>query len=159
MKCPKCGFFDSKVVDTRSVLEDSVIRRRRVCLNCGFRFVTTESVAVEFPVVIKRNGQREEFDKNKIKRSLERAFKKAEDLEETIRKLLHEITLEIFSNYSGTITSREIGDIVLKTLRRSDELAYLRFVSVYKEFDSPKDFISEFKKMSPNKNTESQVKK
>ncbi|MDR3144234.1 MAG: transcriptional regulator NrdR [Puniceicoccales bacterium] len=151
MRCPKCGYADSRVTDTRAALESSSIRRRRICLACGYRFFTSETICAEFPAVIKRDGREEEFDCDKIRIGLSKAFKKCAAVEEKVEKIYSRVIAEIISKHPDKVSSREIGAITMNLLKASDPVAYLRFASVYKNFETAADFASEFKKMSSDR--------
>ncbi|MDR1457814.1 MAG: transcriptional regulator NrdR [Puniceicoccales bacterium] len=147
MKCPKCGHLYSKVTDTRITADMTSIRRRRVCLKCGHRFFTNETLCVEYPVVIKRDGRKEEFDGEKIKAGLMKAFKKQSGIKEKINNILNGVLAEIISKYPEKVPSEKIGDMIMDQLRTSEPVAYLRFASVYKNFETAKDFALEFEQM------------
>ncbi|MDR1890817.1 MAG: transcriptional regulator NrdR [Puniceicoccales bacterium] len=150
MKCPKCGHLYSKVTDTRVSVDMASIRRRRVCLKCGHRFFTNEIVCVEYPIVIKRDGREEEFDGEKIKAGLLKAFKKQKGIKEKVNNIVNGILAEVVSKYPEKVQSEKIGTIVMDLLRASEPVAYLRFASVYKNFETAKDFALEFEQLSLN---------
>lgn len=142
MRCPKCKFHDTKVTDTRVSVDGQVIRRRRVCLSCGYKFQTTETICVSYPNVVKRDGTEVQFLKEKLKTSVAKALSKdkQDGLEEIFKKILDEIAMVA----SEKISSKSIGEIVMRVLKTDDTAAYMRFASVYKEFKSADDFKSEF---------------
>lgn len=144
MKCPKCGNFDSKVIDTRASSDNACIKRRRQCLNCGYRFVTSEILCTEYPAVIKRDGKKENFSRDKIRTGLMHAVKKDVNTSDYVDKLLCKIINTITSSCEEEVTSKFIGDVVMQVLKNEDHVAYLRFASVYKHFESADDFISEY---------------
>lgn len=143
MKCPFCGFPDSKVIDSRSADGGQVIRRRRACKGCGKRFTTFERFE-QFPVaVIKRNGDKEPYRKEKILIGLRKAFEKRPVTSQQIEEIASEIEAELRSEGKSEIPSSAIGMAVLRKLKEVDEVAYLRFASVYKEFKDLSEFQSE----------------
>ena len=142
MRCPKCRCHDTKVTDTRVSVDGQVIRRRRVCLSCGYRFQTAETVCVSYPNVVKRCGVEVPFSKEKLKTSLTKALSK--DKQEFIEEIFKKILDELAMRASEKILSKTIGEIVLRVLKADDPAAYIRFASVYKEFKSADDFKSEF---------------
>ena len=151
MRCPKCGYSDSKVTDTRSSDGVSSIRRRRLCLRCGHRFFTNETVCEEYPIVIKRSGKEENFAKDKVKISLSKAFKKCAGVGGKVDEIYAKVMGEILANHPHKIHSETIGLIIMELLKSSDPVAYLRFASVHKNFETADDFAFEFKKMSSPK--------
>jgi len=143
MNCPFCNNSETKVVDSRETNEGKITRRRRECLKCKSRFSTYEEVELLNLVVIKRNGTREDYDKSKIERGIKQAIKKRPVTQEKLAKLMGDIEYEIHSAEKGEMTSREIGKIILKKLKDFDEVAYVRFSSVYKSFGSIESFKKE----------------
>ncbi len=143
MICPFCNHNDTKVVDSRDTNDGKITRRRRECLKCNARFSTYEEVELLRLAVVKRDGSKVDYDKNKIEVGVRRALTKRPVSEEKIAKLLGDIEYEIGSNEKPEITTREIGKIVLKKLRELDEVAYVRFASVYKSFGSVESFKKE----------------
>ncbi len=140
MKCPSCGSEDIKVVDSRPVDENNSIRRRRECLTCHNRFTTYEVIDAFQPVVIKKDGTKELFDKNKLLSGLLRACQKRPVNAES---LANEIEAEINNSLRREITSSEIGEISMEKLRERDAVAYVRFASVYREFKDVETFMKE----------------
>jgi transcriptional repressor NrdR len=145
MRCPKCGFADSKVTDTRLSVEGRSVKRRRACLRCGYRFSTAECVVVDFPYVLKRSGELVEFDSDKIKRSLIRAMDKEQCSEEVIGRIMSKILSQVIETKETRISSQQIGIITLNELKGQYPVAYMRFASVYKNFKSADEFASECK--------------
>lgn len=137
MKCPFCGYEDTKVVDSRSA--DGKKRRRRECTNCGKRFTTYESVEMPALLVLKRDNSVELFDRSKLIKSISTAVKKRPVSADDINNIV-DIVEGCYSN-GNQITSAEIGDIVLKKLKEIDQVAYVRFASVYKDFNDVESFI------------------
>jgi transcriptional repressor NrdR len=119
-----------------------------MCLDCGHRFFTNEIVCEEYPTVIKRDGREEGFDKKKIKIGLMKAFKKCIGVEERVEEIYKKVLAEVVSAYVDKIKSEAIGSIIMEILKASDQVAYLRFASVYKNFETADDFACEFKKIS-----------
>ena len=143
MHCPACGHEDTKVVDTRLASDGTSIRRRRECDSCGYRFSTNEEVELLDLRVVKRDGAREAYSRDKIERGLRRALEKRSHVEAEFRSLVHGIERDIQREaQSGEITSAKIGTIVMSRLKAFDQVAYIRFASVYRSFE---DVIS-FKK-------------
>jgi transcriptional repressor NrdR len=143
MKCPFCGHQDSKVVDSRSSDGGNVIRRRRECLGCGSRFTTFERYEQIPSVVIKRTGEHEPFKREKILVGLNKAFEKRGMSKQKIEEILESIESELRAQGDREIKSSLIGMIILKKLKEADEVAYLRFASVYKDFQDVSQFQKE----------------
>jgi transcriptional repressor NrdR len=143
MRCPKCTSIEDKVIDSRISKEGSSIRRRRECLECGHRYSTTEFIVREGLVVIKRDGRREDFDREKLIRSARAACQKRPVDAEQIAMLIEDVIDALEANYDSDIPSRAIGDAVMQRLRKIDEVAYVRFASVYKEFRDVSEFMHE----------------
>lgn len=140
MKCPNCGSLNDKVVDTRQSKDGTVIRRRRECLDCGFRFTTYERYEEEKIVVKKKNGTTEPFNKNKIIRGIRLASKNRPVSEKQMAEIADEIEKYLLEEGKLVVESTEIGDLVQEKLKKIDTVAYLRFKSVYNEFQDLKDF-------------------
>ena len=140
MRCPNCGSLDTQVKDSRPTEDSSVIRRRRVCLSCNFRFTTFERVQLRELVVIKRNGRRAPFDRDKLIRSLSIALRKRPVEPERVEQMVSKIVRELESLGESEVTSETIGETVMEHLRELDDVAYVRFASVYRNFREPKDF-------------------
>jgi len=140
MRCPNCASLDTQVKDSRPTEDSSVIRRRRVCLACNFRFTTFERVQLRELVVIKRNGRRVPFDRDKLLRSVQVALRKRSVDPERIEKMVSKIVRELESAGENEVSSEAIGEIVMAHLREIDDVAYVRFASVYRNFGEVKDF-------------------
>lgn len=140
MKCPMCGYADSKVIDSRPVEESDSIRRRRECLKCQKRFTTYEVIEAFQPVIVKKDGTKEYFDKNKILGGLLKACQKRPVDAEAIAS---EIEVEIMNSLRREIPSREIGELAMEKLKKRDAVAYVRFASVYREFKDVETFMRE----------------
>ncbi len=143
MNCPFCNNTETKVIDSRETNEGKITRRRRECLKCSSRFSTYEEIELLRLSVIKKNGTRVEYDKSKIEAGIRKALEKRPINEEKISQFIGEIEYEIRTKEKPEITSREIGKIILKKLRLLDEVAYVRFASVYKSFGSIESFKKE----------------
>lgn len=148
MRCPKCGCEDSKVIDSRPSENREAIRRRRECVRCGTRFTTYER-REEIPLlVVKKNGVKETFDRQKIMRGLVRATVKRNIPMSMLDSLLDSIESELRDNGIGEITSQEIGNMVLKRLLDIDKVAYVRFASVYRDFKDVEEFSEELRSLT-----------
>ena len=134
MRCPKCCSVENRVVDSRPTKTGSSIRRRRECDDCSHRFSTLEDIIREDIVVIKNNGTREDFDRTKLMRGISRALEKRPVSREVVELMVQEITAALQRNFESEIPSTAIGDEVMKRLRSLDKIAYVRFASVYKDF-------------------------
>ncbi|MBW8782027.1 MAG: transcriptional repressor NrdR [Verrucomicrobia bacterium] len=154
MRCPKCTSIEDKVIDSRISKEGSSIRRRRECLECGHRFTTTELLVREGLVVIKRDGRREDFDREKLVRAARAACHKRPVDNEQIGMLIEDVIDILEAQYDTEIPSHAIGDAVMQRLRKIDEVAYVRFASVYKEFRDVSEFMHEINALDkkPEKN-------
>ncbi len=144
MKCPVCGFSDSKVIDSRPIEEGNSIRRRRECPACQKRFTTFEILETVPIIVVKKDGSKELFDRNKLLTGLLKACQKRPVNAEEIAI---EIENEIQNSLSPEITTVEIGELVMKHLKTRDEVAYVRFASVYREFKDIETFLAELKQL------------
>ncbi|OGI21345.1 MAG: transcriptional regulator NrdR [Candidatus Moranbacteria bacterium RIFCSPHIGHO2_01_FULL_55_24] len=140
MLCPYCNAKDTKVVDSRETQEGRAIRRRRECAKCHRRFSTYEVRETARLLIVKKDGTKEEYDQAKVERGLRRAFEKRPGAEEKIEKILGEIECLLQERQTNEISSREIGNLILQKLKEVDEVAYIRFASVYKSFGSVKSF-------------------
>ena len=143
MKCPKCSKSENKVVDSRIVRDDTAIRRRRECTECGHRFTTYEYIEKAEVLVEKNNGIIEEYDRQKIKKGISLACMKRHISPEQIEKMVDDVYNSITNNYSGTVKSTVIGELVIDKLKETDEVAYIRFASVYRKFKDVKEFMKE----------------
>lgn len=151
LKCPYCNGEESKVVDSRATEDDEAIRRRRECLNCGKRYTTYEKVENIQIFVIKRNLTREVFDRDKIISGLIRACEKRPVSRLDIENLVNSIEKKLNNTMTSEISSEEIGELILEKLKDMDEVAYIRFASVYRKFDDINSFIEEIKGLSGEK--------
>jgi transcriptional repressor NrdR len=139
MRCPYCNSENSKTLETRDSPENTT-RRRRECVNCGKRFTTYEYVETVELMVRKKDGRLERFDVNKIIRGLQKACEKRPVTMSQINELAEQVRQELMLKDTGEVASREIGDLVVKHLKKVDRIAYIRFASVYREFEEPEDF-------------------
>lgn len=140
MRCPFCGSDDTQVKDSRPVEDASVIRRRRQCPACGARFTTLERVQLRELVVVKKDGRRVPFDRDKLARSLRIATRKRGIDEEQIERIVNRIVRELERSGEGEVPSTRIGELAMAQLARLDQVAYVRFASVYKDFATARDF-------------------
>ncbi len=143
MRCPYCGHNDDKVVDSRATGDSSSIRRRRECLKCSRRFTTYEYVERIPLMVVKKDGRREAFSREKILSGLIKACQKRKVSLEELDKITVKIERELQDNYDQEISSKDIGEILMKYLYKIDEVAYVRFASVYRQFKDVKEFTKE----------------
>ncbi|MHB8277198.1 MAG: transcriptional regulator NrdR [Candidatus Humimicrobiaceae bacterium] len=150
MKCPFCGNLDSKVIDSRLTEDKESIRRRRECERCAKRFTTYEHLETQAIAVIKKDGTRQPFDRNKILGGLIRACIKRNISTEIMGKIADDIESEIRNSPVNEISSRDIGDLVLHHLKNLDKVAYIRFASVYKHFDNIEEFTRELEELQSN---------
>ena len=140
MKCPFCGFDDTQVKDSRPAEDSAAIRRRRACPECGARFTTFERVQLREITVIKTDGRRVPFEREKLARSIRVALRKRPVDEDRIEKLVNSIQRRLETEGESDIPSNKIGEIVMETLKELDQVAYVRFASVYKNFQAADDF-------------------
>ena len=140
MRCPNCASLDTQVKDSRPTEDSSVIRRRRVCLACNFRFTTFERVQLRELTVIKRNGRRVPFDRDKLLRSVQITLRKRPVEPERIDQAVSKIVRELESQGESEVSSEAVGELVMEALRSLDDVAYVRFASVYRNFREAKDF-------------------
>ena len=147
MKCPFCSFEESKVIDSRPTDEGERIRRRRECMSCGKRFTTYEIIESVPIVVVKKDKSREVFDRDKLFNGMMRACEKRPVSVEVIEKAIEDIEAEIQNSLDREVTSVKIGELVMDKLKDIDEVAYVRFASVYRQFKDINTFMSELKKL------------
>ena len=150
MKCPFCGDLDSKVIDSRLTEDNESIRRRRECEKCAKRFTTYERLETQPIMVVKKDGTRQPYDRNKILGGLIRACIKRNIGIEILEKIADDIELEIRNSTSFEITSEGIGDLVLRRLKNLDKVAYIRFASVYRHFANIEEFTKELEVLQEN---------
>ncbi len=147
MKCMYCGCEDSKVVDSRSTDDGKSIRRRRECIACGKRFTTFETIETVPFLVIKRDGTRQIYDRSKIKNGILRACEKRPISMAEIDKVVDNIEKSLYNSLDEEITSQKIGDLVMEQLKDLDEVAYIRFAAVYRQFKDSATFFEEMSKI------------
>jgi transcriptional repressor NrdR len=140
MRCPYCGSLDTQVKDSRPTDDSAAIRRRRVCPDCGGRFTTFERVQLRELTVVKRSGRRTVFDRDKLQTSIEVALRKRAVAPERIERMVNGIVRQLESSGEGEIASSAIGELVMEGLKALDDVAYVRFASVYKNFREARDF-------------------
>ena len=146
MKCPYCNCMDSKVIDSRPT-ENAAIRRRRECISCGKRFTTYEKIETLPVMVVKKDGRREIFDPEKIRRGLVKACQKRQVSIEKINELVDDIERQVYNSLEQEIDSQRLGEMVMDRLREVDEVAYVRFASVYRQFKDINTFMEELNKL------------
>lgn len=147
MKCPYCNSADSKVIDSRSAEEDTSIRRRRECARCGRRFTTYETIEVMPVLVIKNDGSRQALDPGKIKRGIIKACEKRPVSAEEIEHIADSIVRDIYNLMVTEISSKKIGELVMERLKNLDEVAYVRYASVYRSFKDISSFMEELQNL------------
>jgi len=156
MKCPACGHIDDKVIDSRLGKDNAVIRRRRECLSCGKRFTTYERIEDILPYVIKKDGRREPFERRKIIEGMRRACEKRPISMDRIEAVADAIQQELMERADKEVSVASIGERVMDALRRMDDIAYVRFASVYRSFRDIDEFIKEIKELYELKETREQ---
>ena len=154
MKCPVCGHEESKVLDSRPVLENRAVRRRRECLKCERRFTTYERADLAPVMVVKRDGRREPFDRSKILRGVERACGKRPISREAMDALVDDLERDVRQNGSPEVASSEIGELVMERLRRLDDVAYVRFASEHRRFRDVDSIAEEIETLKERKRRE-----
>jgi transcriptional repressor NrdR len=154
MKCPQCAFEEDKVVDSRTTKEGEAIRRRRECLKCSFRFTTYEYIERAPLMVVKKDGRREHYSRQKIMGGLVRACEKRPVSREQLEKVVDDIEAAMFSRFKNEVKSTEIGNMIIDRLQSLDEVAYVRFASVYRQFKDINQFMSEVRALLDRQNKE-----
>lgn len=147
MKCPYCGYQESKVIDSRPLEEANAIKRRRECLSCEKRFSTYERVELAPLIVIKKNGDREQFDRQKLIRGIMHACEKRPVSMDTMEKLVSSVETTLNNELVQEVESERIGELVMDRLKEIDEVAYVRFASVYRQFRDINTFMEELQKL------------
>ena len=150
MKCPFCGFEESKVIDSRPADDGERIRRRRECLSCAKRFTTHEVIETVPIVVVKRDKSREVFNRNKLMAGFLRACEKRPISMEQVEGMIDSIEAKLQSGYDREVTSQHIGELVMELLKEVDKVAYIRFASVYKNFEDADTFMEELNRLRKN---------
>ncbi len=151
MKCMYCGCEDSKVIDSRSADEGRTIRRRRECVQCGKRFTTYETIEDTPVLVVKTGGTRQSYDPQKVKSGIIKSCEKRPVSMEKIDKLVDDITKRVYNSMEQEISSKQIGEMVMEGLKNLDEVAYVRYASVYRSFTDIDSFMQELQKMIESK--------
>lgn len=147
MKCPYCLYYESKVVDSRPTEEGQAIRRRRECIKCGKRFTTYEKIE-EIPIiVVKKDGNRQSYDRNKLLNGIIKSCEKRPVSINVIEKMVDEIEKKLYNSLEREVTSVEIGEMIMNKLKDIDEVSYVRFASVYRQFKDLNSFMDELKKI------------
>jgi transcriptional repressor NrdR len=154
MRCPKCESVDDKVIDSRSSRDGGTIRRRRECLKCCHRFTTYEEIEkAEKLMVLKRDERREDFSREKLLLSLQRACQKRPITSEQLQELGDKIYNDLATKHGREVSWREIGEKVMSELRSLDKVAYIRYASIYRQFEEPDEFLNEIKKLEKRDDT------
>lgn len=154
MRCMYCNCVESKVIDSRATDDDRTIRRRRECIGCGKRFTTYETIEVNPILVVKSDGNRQAYDIGKIKRGIIKSCEKRPVPIEKIDELAEEITKKVYNSMEQEISSKEIGEMVMEGLKELDEVAYVRYASVYRSFKDISSFMAELQRMMEKKDDE-----
>ncbi len=154
MRCLYCNCTESKVIDSRSADDERTIRRRRECMGCGRRFTTYETIEVAPILVVKSDGTRQAFDLGKIKRGIIKACEKRPVPIEKIDALAEDIAKRIYNSMEQEVSSKQIGEMVMEGLQKLDEVAYVRYASVYRSFKDISSFMAELQKMMEKKESE-----
>ena len=147
MKCMYCGCTESKVIDSRSTDEDRAIRRRRECMQCGRRFTTYEAIEMTPVLVVKNGGNRQTFDAGKVKNGIIKACEKRPVPMAKIDKLVEDIKKQVYNSLEQEISSKRIGEMVMDGLKKIDEVAYVRYASVYRQFTDISSFMHELESL------------
>ena len=150
MKCPYCKYTESKVIDSRPTVDGESIRRRRICQQCGKRFTTYETIESRSLMVIKKDGSRQQYDREKLMRGILKACKKRPVTKAQMDDLLSNIEKELYDQQEDEVSSMTIGEMVVERLIDIDEVAYIRFASVYRDFDDVDSFMAELKRIRPH---------
>jgi len=151
VKCPFCGADDTAVVDTRLNDEGDIVRRRRKCNACDKRFTTYERAEIRLPQVVKKNGSRTEFSRDKLRASLELALRKRPVSTESVDAAVVDIEDKLLSSGEREVTSQQVGELVMRELKKLDKVAYIRFASVYRNFEDVDAFSRAIREVSPSK--------
>ena len=147
MRCPYCAYPESKVIDSRPTDENNSIRRRRECLSCGKRFTTYETVESVPLVVVKKDGSRQSFDRQKLLNGMVRACDKRSVTLQTLEQAVADIEQRLLNSMDRAIPTERVGELVMEELKKIDQVAYVRFASVYRQFQDIDSFVAELKKL------------
>lgn len=159
MKCPQCGYQEDKVVDSRTTKDGEAIRRRRECMKCGKRYTTYEYIERAPAIVVKRDGRREQYDREKILTGLIKACEKRPVSRKQLEKLLEEVESATFGKFRNEVKTTDLGNEVIERLQELDEVAYVRFASVYRQFKDINQFMKELKNLLDKPGSEQDGKK
>lgn len=152
MKCPKCKEPDSRVIDSRPVEDGFTIRRRRECPSCGYRFTTYEKLELDI-VIVKKDGRREAYNRDKILAGIRKACHKRPVSEETIQNFINELELDLIQRGEREVPSSYIGEKIMSALKKWDKVAYIRFASVYRDFKDVEEFIESIRELGDERNS------
>ena len=147
MRCPRCGSNDDRVVDSRTVKDGTATRRRRECNDCGLRFTTYEYVETSYPVVVKMDGRREPFERSKLEQGIARACEKRPVSSEDLQGIVDRVVSMITEQFADEVSSRFIGECVMEILQEVDQVAFVRFASVYRQFRDVSQFKEELDRL------------
>lgn len=147
MKCPFCGFMEDKVIESRATLDDTAIRRRRECLKCEKRYTSYERIEGVELMVVKRDGRREQYSREKVVSGIIKALEKRPVSMKVVDEMVDEIEKHLHSHFQGEVPTKNIGELVIDRLHAIDKVGYVRFASVYRQFEDVKDFVDEVKSM------------
>lgn len=150
MRCPICNNKDTSVVDTRPVVNDYSVRRRRECDKCHYRFSTVEEIELLDIIVVKEDGRREAYLRDKVENGIRRSLTKRPYTQEKFDRLIHAIERDIQKKKNREVASKDVGEIIMKHLKTFDKVAYIRFASVYRDFKDVQTFEKELKKLAKN---------
>ena len=153
MKCPYCKHTESKVIDSRPTVDGESIRRRRTCQKCGKRFTTYETIETSSLMVIKKDGSRQQYDREKLMRGIVKACQKRPVTKAQMDALLSDIEQKLYSRMENEVSSMTIGEMVVERLVDIDEVAYIRFASVYRDFQDVYSFMAELRRIQPHKHS------
>lgn len=150
MKCPFCGYVDDRVLDSRTNKDGTEIRRRRECGRCHRRFTTRENIEASYPLVVKKDGKRESFNSEKIRNGIKKACEKRPISADQINDIVKKVEQAVIETGENEVSSKFIGELIIEELRKIDHVAYVRFASVYKEFQDAAQFMQELEKLLQN---------
>jgi transcriptional repressor NrdR len=151
MKCPVCYYPDTKVIDSRTAGDGLSIRRRRECLKCAFRFSTYEEIEILDLLVVKGDGRKESYSREKVVKGLEKSLEKRPITNDKFKKLIHQIERDLQKIKKPEVTSKKVGQVIMKHLKKYDKVAYIRFASVYESFKDAQTFRRELNKLLKTK--------
>ncbi|PLX26438.1 transcriptional regulator NrdR [Candidatus Parcubacteria bacterium] len=151
MQCPVCRSKETKVVDSRVTHDGNMIRRRRECVKCQYRFSTVEEMELLDIVVVKQDGKRENYSRNKLEKGILHSLSKRPYTQDRFDRMVHNIERDIQKKNKREVTSEEVGELVMKHLKKFDKVAYIRFASIYRAFEDVKKFQKEIKSLQPKK--------